>query len=97
MNDDAVGINSTIVRDTGIVFNQLDGETIMMSIENGEYYGMNAMGTRIWDLLETPRRVSEIRDALMPDFDVELEQCEKDILAFLNLMESRKVIKIVTG
>lgn len=95
MSHDAVKLDSTIVRHSDIVFNQMDGETIMMSIDNGEYYGTNVMGSRIWDLLETPRTVSEIRDALLPDFDVTREQCEKDILAFLNRMESRNVVKIV--
>jgi hypothetical protein len=93
-NENIIKLDSKIVRDTHIVFNEMDGETIMMSIENGEYYGMNSMGSRIWNLLETPKAVSEICDALLIDFDVTMEQCVKDLLPFLNRMAVKGVVKI---
>jgi hypothetical protein len=94
-DDKVISMDSTIVGDTNIVFNEMDGETIMMSIENGEYYGINSIGSRIWKLLETPKAASEICDALLPDFDVTREQCAKDVLLFLNRMAEKGVIKIV--
>lgn len=95
-SDNLIKMDSKIVRETHLVFNEMDGETIMMSIENGEYYGMNSMGSRIWSLLETPKTVSEICDTLLPDFDVTLEQCVKDLLPFLNRMAVKKVVKIIS-
>jgi hypothetical protein len=92
----AIDMDSRIVRSSDIVFNEMDGETIMMSIENGEYYGINSIGSRIWKLLETPKAASEICDALLPDFDVTREQCAKDVLLFLNRMAEKGVVKIVT-
>jgi hypothetical protein len=90
-----ITMDSKIVGNAKIVFNEMDGETIMMSIENGEYYGMNSMGTRIWRLLSTPKRVSDICDTLLPDFDVTQEQCSKDVLLCLNKMAEKGVVKIV--
>ena len=93
--DVVIKMDSKIVSDTKIVFNEMDGETIMMSIENGEYYGINSIGSRIWKLLETPQVASEICDTLLPDYDVTREQCAKDVLLFLNKMAEKGVIKIV--
>lgn len=94
--DNLINMDSTIVRGTHLVFNEMDGETIMMSIENGEYYGMNSMGSRIWSLLETPKKVSDICKTLLPDYDVTPEQCIKDLLPFLNKMAAKNVIKLIT-
>jgi hypothetical protein len=91
----AIDMDSRIVRSSDIVFNEMDGETIMMSIENGEYYGINSIGSRIWKLLETPRTVSDLCETLQPDFDVTPEQCARDVLFFLNRMAEKEVIRII--
>lgn len=93
-NGNVITMDSRVVGDTGIVFNEMDGETIMMSIENGEYYGLNSIGSRIWKLLESPRTASEICDVLLPDYDVTREQCAHDVLLFLNRMAGKGVVKI---
>ena len=67
----------------------------MMSIENGEYYGLDEIGSRIWTLLEEPKKVSELCDILLEEFEVEREQCEEEVLAFLNEMASDDLIHIV--
>jgi len=90
-----IGLETKIVGNTSVVFNEMDGEIIMMSIDKGEFYGINSLGSRIWQMLETPKAVSEVCDALLPDFDVTREQCEKDILFFLNRLAEKEVIKIV--
>lgn len=95
-NGDVITMDSMIAGETNIVFNEMDGETIMMSIENGEYYGLNSVASRIWQLLESPRAVSEICDAVLPDYDVTREQCAQDVLFFLNRMAEKGVVKIVT-
>ncbi len=95
-NGDVITMDSMIVGETNIVFNEMDGETIMMSIENGEYYGLNSIGSRIWQLLQSTKTVSEICDAVLPDYDVTPEQCAQDVLNFLNRMAEKGVVKIVT-
>jgi len=93
-NGNVITMDSRVVGDTGIVFNEMDGETIMMSIENGEYYGLNSIGSRIWKLLESPRTASEICDSLLPDYDVTRDQCAQDVLLFLNKMAEKGVVRI---
>lgn len=90
-----IDMNSTIVRDKDIIFSELDGEAVMVSLDHGEYYGINPIGTRIWNEIKTPRKVSELCEILMSDFNVTLEQCSKDVLIFLNTMGVKGIVKIV--
>jgi len=93
--NNTIRMNSKLVRDNDVIFSDMDGETVMMSIERGEYYGINPIGSRIWSLLETPRTVSALCDTLCPDYDVTPEQCAVDVQLFLIQLVDKGVIKIV--
>ena len=77
-----------------IVASDIDGETVMMSIENGEYYGLDDIGSRIWELLEKPIKVSDLIDTLLERFDVDRETCERDVLKFLNELKEDKILRV---
>src|SRR2546430_12237463 len=44
------------------------------------YYSLDAVGSRIWALVQSPRSVREIRDTLLAEYDVPAERCERDLL-----------------
>lgn len=90
-----LNINKTIKRTEGIVEVVIDGELVMMSIENGAYYGLDKVACRVWELIETPQTIKAICDQLLEEFDVTKEQCLEDIFTFLNSMDEQKVIDIV--
>lgn len=94
-NDKVIGIDATVVRNQEIIFSDMDDETVMMSIEKGEYYGVNPVGRRIWELLETPVTVSSMCDTLCNEYNVETGQCNKDALAFLAQLLQKDVIRVV--
>jgi hypothetical protein len=91
----AIGLHSLVKRAEDIVSCDLDGQTVHMSFAQGNYYGMDPVGSRIWALMETPLSVSEIYAALLAEFEVEREQCERDLLAFLNELAQENLIKVV--
>jgi hypothetical protein len=91
--ENVINLNSLIQRNGDLVSCDLDGETVLMSMETGKYYGMNSMGSHIWALLETTRSVSEICKVLLAEFDVERQLCEREMLAFLNNLARENLIK----
>ena len=93
--ENAINLKSMIQRNDDLVSCDLDGETMLMSVETGKYYGMDPMGSRIWALLEQARPVSAICSLLLEEFEVEPSQCEHDVLAFLNELAQDNLIKVV--
>ncbi len=57
---------------------------VMMSIEAGRYYGLNAAAARIWELLESPKTIAELSAVLCEEFEIEAPTCEADVLKFVN-------------
>ena len=79
-----IDLQTMVVRNEDIIFSDMDDETVMMSMEKGEYYGINPIGRRIWELVETPMTAAGICKALYEEYNVSPELCHKDVLAFLN-------------
>ena len=68
------------------------GETLMMSNATGRYYGVNAVGRRIWELLETPTAVGQICTQLCAEFEVEQKVCEAAVLQFAEELVDNKIV-----
>lgn len=76
------------------VSTEVDGETVMMSVEKGMYYGLDAIGTRIWQLLEKPITVSEMLEKLLYEFEDKENACEKDLLVLLDNLYKQELIHV---
>ncbi len=77
-----------------IVASDIDDEKVMMSIEKGEYFGLDPIGSRVWELIENPVRVSALIDELLLKYDVDRETCEDDVLAFLRELHEAGIVRI---
>jgi hypothetical protein len=59
-------------------------ELVMMSAEKGNYLGLSEVGTRVWELIESPRDFDEVCAQLESEFDVAPETCRAEVEEFLN-------------
>jgi hypothetical protein len=67
-------------------------EAVMMSVASGNYYGLNAVATRIWELLERPMTVRELCVQIGREFDVDAPTCEAEILSFATALTDNGVV-----
>ncbi|MDY6801296.1 MAG: lasso peptide biosynthesis PqqD family chaperone [Bacteroidota bacterium] len=81
-----------IQRNIDILASDIDGEKVMMSIQQGEYYGLGKTGSFIWDNIEKPITINDLVDLITEKYKVSKEQCLKDILPFLNDLAEKKLI-----
>lgn len=88
-------MDSVVRRNPEIVHSDMDGETVMMSVNEGNYYGLNGVGSQIWALLEQEMSVAAICTAMQAKFDVDEQQCQGDVAVFLDQMIAQKVIDVV--
>lgn len=79
--------STVVVRSNEQVSSDLDGKVVLLSIVNGEYYHMNEVGSRVWELLAEPRPVSGVIDVLLAEFEVDRAACERDVLPFLGRLQ----------
>jgi hypothetical protein len=87
-----ISLDTMLQRKPDTLFNQIDGEVVMLSIENSEYYGMDKVGSFIWELLAIPISFQELLYKLMDEYDVSEKQCSNDTLTFLYKLLDKKLI-----
>jgi len=90
-----VRLDSIVVRDSEPVATTIDDEVVMLSPRAQAYFGLGSVGSEIWKAIEQPRRVDEICAALMQEFEVDADTCQREVLDFLNDLVGRKLARIV--
>ena len=73
----------------------LSVEATILNLKSGVYFGLNTVGASIWKLIQEPKTIREIREALVDEYDVEPKRCEKDILELLQELSTYELIEIV--
>ncbi|HEX8526091.1 PqqD family protein [Allosphingosinicella sp.] len=89
-----MGEDPVVRRCEGMIEAEVDGELIGLHVDQGNCYGFNSTATRIWGLIEQPRRLSELREALLADYEVDPETCERELLELLRELEGSGLVKI---
>lgn len=90
----AIGNDSMVQQSPEQICAEVDGEVVMMNIAQGNYYGLDSVGGRIWELIAQPRRVNELCDDLMREYAVDRAACEADVLRFLDHLAEHKLITV---
>jgi hypothetical protein len=75
----------------------LAGEAAILNIKNGVYYGLDPVGARIWNLVQEPRAVAEIQNAITSEYDVEPERCARDLASLLEKLLAEGLIEVSDG
>ena len=92
-----ITVSSVVVAKKEQLSTDLGGEAVILGMESGQYYSLNDVGTRIWDLVQGPTTVINLRDTIVGEYDVEFERCEQDILEVLEDMASEGLIEVKVG
>ena len=79
---------------SGVVAKQLSGETVILDLEKGIYFGLNAVGSRIWQMLDEDKTLGEICDRLFEEYEVSRSDLEMDTLALVAELKSRGLIEL---
>ena len=77
-----------------VIFRELDGEMVILNLESGMYFGLDPIGTRIWQLCETHSSLGAVLEAMQNEFDAPDETLRTDLLALIDQLSSRGLITI---
>lgn len=72
----------------------LGSEAAILQLETGVYYTLDAVGARIWSLLQQPTRIEQLRDTLLSEYDVAPDRLERDLTGLLDDLAAEGLIEI---
>jgi hypothetical protein len=77
-----------------VVFRELDGEAVILNLQSGMYFGLDAIGTRIWQLCQQHGSIRSVWEAIQNEFDVSADTLQSDLLAFIDELSAKGLVTI---
>ena len=92
--DAPLSLQTTVIASSQQVSCPLGDESAILNMKNSVYYGMNPVGATIWNLLKQPKTIAEIRDAIVSEYEVDEELCQRDLFTLLEEMRGEGLIEV---
>jgi hypothetical protein len=92
-----ISLDSMVVASEGQVSSEIGEEVAILDLKAGTYYGLDSVGARVWELIQRPKSVGEIRNVLLEEYEVEPKRCERDLLALLQTLVNEGLVEVRNG
>lgn len=89
-----LNLQSEITIPPDVLFRDLSGEAVILNLADGKYYGLDEVGTRMWELLSESGRLDQTYHSLLQEYDVSPEQLQTDLFHFVDELISRGLLAV---
>jgi hypothetical protein len=79
-------------RATELMEAELGDELVALEPERGECFGFNSVATFVWQALKQPKSFAQLREALLAEYDVEPEECTRELQALLDDLQTKGLV-----
>lgn len=83
----------TYERRPGYVAANLGEELAVLDMASGSYLGFNATAAHVWRLLEQPRTLRVLCEAMTEEFDIDADHCRTELHELLDQMLAAGLIQ----
>jgi hypothetical protein len=72
-----------------VISRDLDGETVILNLDTGIYFGLDEIGTVMWKHIQDAARLRDVRDRVAAEYDVTPDAAAQDLLRLAEQFVSR--------
>jgi hypothetical protein len=76
---------------------ELQGETVLLQLDSGEYFGLDEIATRIWQLIVEKGDLREVEAAMLDEFDVDRAVLSQDLARVVDELVAKQLIEVEAG
>ena len=84
--------NKYAIDKRNVTYRIIDGDAVILNLDNGHYYSLNGIGTRIWEAMEKGAGLSETVGSLSEEYGVAHKEVEKDAAELVRDLEKEGLI-----
>ncbi len=90
-----LSLTSTVRIKDDILFNDLQGEIVILSPKDGVYFGLDPVGTRAWQLIQHHGRLGAVKDAMLKEYEVSAERLEEDLQELVSSLLDNGLVEVI--
>lgn len=91
-----IDADAAYVRQAGLDAVEMDGDLVMMGVEQGEYFALRDVAATIWNELGEPRTLADLTAAVAREYEVSAEDCRADVEHFVGELLDRRLVTTAT-
>lgn len=77
-----------------VVFRLLDGEAVLLNLKTGNYFGLDPIGTRAWELILEHHSLERVHSALLEEYDVDSDSLAQDLLTLVTEFRLKGLVEV---
>jgi hypothetical protein len=77
-----------------VICRELSGETVLLHLESGVYYGLDAVGTRVWQLIMQGRTIATVCDTMIEEYAVAPDVLRADVTRLVGELRDRGIVAL---
>jgi Coenzyme PQQ synthesis protein D (PqqD) len=86
--------NSRISVPSDTLINILGGESVLLGLKSQQYFGLDEVGTRMWNVLTSSSSVEAAYETLLEEYEVEPETLRQDLYDLIGKLVERNLVEI---
>ena len=87
-------LTQTVSISDQVVFQEVSGETVLLDLDSESYFGLDEVGTRIWQLIAQDHSLQAVFTALLEEFEVEEATLKNDFGILFSELQAQGLIKL---
>ncbi len=89
-----ISLDNRVAIHQDAVFRELDGEAVILQLEAGMYFGLDPVGTRLWQLIEAHGQLRPVLEAALQEFDVPPDVLEQDLIELVSRLSEKELVVV---
>ena len=90
----SISFEKKVVIPKDVLVNELQGESVLLNLDNENYYGLDEVGTRMWAVLKESETIQAAYDSLVDEYEVEPEVLRKDLEALIQHLLDEGLVQL---
>jgi len=74
---------------------EVDGEMVLLDMNSENYFGLDEVGTSIWQAMQEKENLKEVFEILLEQYEVEEDILKNDLITFVEKLEESGLVKVV--
>ncbi len=89
-----MNLNKKITFADTVFAQEVDGEMVLLDMNSENYFGLDAVGTDIWQAMQENESLADVLTVLLAQYEVEESVLKKDLLDFVEKLQESGLVKV---
>lgn len=89
-----ISLASSVRISDQVIFRDLEDEAVLLDLKTGTYFGLDAVGTRMWHLLREHGALQKVVDIMVAEYEVSPEACARDLKELIAALSDKGLVEL---